>query len=116
MKTNEEHTLGPWTVQEEYDGVLPVEGWDEGLGDYVEIARVSLDILEPEQRDANARLIAAAPELLAALEMIQEAFVHKPGDVKGNKARTAPLKYANAEFSAALTAARLAIEKAKGEK
>ena len=74
-------------------------------------------VLTAEQADKCplCKLRAAAPDLLAALEMLQEAFVHKPGDVSGNKARTAPLKYCNAEFSAALTAARAAIAKAKGE-
>ena len=103
----------------------PVPGpWEAGYSDpwtvyrchAEEVARVYPNArYKGEELNATAALIAAAPELLAALEIVLEAFIHKPGDTKGNKARTAPLKYCNAEFSAALTAARAAIAKAKGE-
>jgi hypothetical protein len=46
--------------------------------------------LSPE---AAAQLIAAAPDMLNALELITNAFIHKDGDIKGNKARTAIFKY-----------------------
>lgn len=64
-------------------------------------------------RQQREQRVKVAEDLRAALEMIQAAFIHKPGDVKGNKARTAPLKYCNKEFSAALNAARVALDKYK---
>lgn len=68
------------------------------------------------EMEANARLIAAAPEMLAALEMIQNAFIHVPGDKKGNKARSDIFKYGQGPggMAEAATAMRRAIYKAKG--
>ena len=69
-------------------------------------------------REELAALADDAAALLAAAKMVQEAFVHKPGpeNAAGNKARTAPFKYANEDFAPALTALRIAITKIeKGE-
>ena len=52
------HTPGPWTIQEQADG---------HLGIYQTHALVATIRHKPEE-SANARLIAAAPDLLAALE------------------------------------------------
>lgn len=58
-------TPGPWHVQRG-NSSNPMVGTDE-----VSIAEV-LDDVHPdtEQQEANARLIAAAPELLAACQML----------------------------------------------
>ena len=64
------HTPGPWRIQDEYDGTLPIDGWSEQAEESCEICRVSLDMLDEQERAANAALIAAAPELLAALETL----------------------------------------------
>jgi hypothetical protein len=59
------HTRGPWTIQPVVNtrlgGLIPVHGYDNGS---VTVALV------PDFVPQIARLIAAAPELLAALERI----------------------------------------------
>ncbi len=63
MQDFQKHVVGPWIVGSHDDGV--VFG-----GDAYAIARVIEPIDRPHAKaraDANARLIAAAPELLAAL-------------------------------------------------
>lgn len=63
------HTPGPWQVGDTWAGVTRfVERLGQQPG-YVAEARGS----SPEERDANARLIAAAPELLAALEVVRRS-------------------------------------------
>ena len=102
------HTPGPWFI----DQFGHVYGWTEGKridsGGTQKDSVVLVDNRYSQATRHDKMLIAAAPELLAALEMVEEAFMHKPGpeNIAGNKARTAPLKYCNAEFSAALNAAR----------
>lgn len=62
MQNNTQHTPGPWEVSrlqtsEESTQVITSEGWH--------LCNVELD-----PHEANARLIAAAPDLLAALQKI----------------------------------------------
>lgn len=61
--------------------------------------------------DEAARLIAAAPDMLNALELILNAFIHKNGDIKGNKARTAIFKYCPDMREAATAAHNVIIYK-----
>lgn len=65
MTTKAQHTPGPWTIEAPSKGspVPIIHG-----ADYSEVASVFADEGE-DQRNANACLIAAAPELLAALEL-----------------------------------------------
>lgn len=56
--------------------------------------------------ESNARLIAAAPELLESLETMVSAMVAYEGDVDGE---------APSEHHRMMSAARTAIAKAKGE-
>jgi len=58
------HTLGPWTVDDNY-----IMCRYDGNGNY--ICRM---LGRGEETDANARLIAAAPDLLAALNTAVQAF------------------------------------------
>lgn len=76
------HTPGPWTV-EHHGGPWHIFGAnDERVGTYSTSAPAST----AEQWDvsqANARLIAAAPELLAALESIVEDIHPNVGGTQG---------------------------------
>lgn len=69
-----DHTKGPWKIFGEFG--TPQEGVNEFIidSDYGEIAAVKIDYdkLNRPQAKANARLIAAAPEMLAALKMLDD--------------------------------------------
>lgn len=69
------HTPGPWRLKrdanrEEYSVNVPPK--DPGAVGYLQIASLNFGFDEPfeSQQHANARLIAAAPDLLAALKKI----------------------------------------------
>ena len=63
------HTPGPWVVDGDETGLFirmeKLKGVDEFLAIYASP--------NPKQREADARLIAAAPELLEALRAYQKA-------------------------------------------
>ena len=65
------HTPGPWLVQagdEWADGIVTLEGHNEnGTPMYWTVASYNR---RRDEADANARLIAAAPELLEALQAL----------------------------------------------
>jgi len=69
MTQTAQHTPGPWKVKDYYSIIFPDDGSD--------IAKVSL---RPDNRGdylesvANAHLIAAAPEMLDALEFVAMTF------------------------------------------
>ncbi len=65
MKT--QHTAGPWIIQEHKDKNFGID-LTEGKKGKVICNVTSHYIAEHEEAQANARLIAAAPELLAALQ------------------------------------------------
>ncbi len=95
------HTPGPWWVDE--DGYIAAGGGD----DYVTIAEILGANDEIDVIRANAALIAAAPELLDALQEILQITEY-----------LAPEKFDDAAhqgaFDATLARARAAISKAKG--
>ncbi len=64
-----EHTPGPWQVNERFDGHVMTS---DGLA----VADCCLDYssIDFDEQKINARLIAAAPELLEALKEISEVF------------------------------------------
>ena len=89
------HTPGPWTVTGWCAG--DSVGWSVGLG---ADQRISVHA-ESEESGANARLIAAAPDLLEALKvMVASAFPH-------------PVEHP--AMTAAWKVAEAAIEKAEGK-
>ena len=69
-----DHTPGPWKVRNGsvYHAHMFGNGWDD-----IPIAKMDRETREtgPTERDANATLIAAAPELLKALEAILPEFI-----------------------------------------
>ena len=90
------HTPGPWLVctPDNSDLYLSIEfvcenfSGNDGflVGDVSEIATINLaePIISKEERIANAHLIAAAPELLAVLIDVREAWLdERLGDVEG---------------------------------
>lgn len=97
------HTPGPWAVDDHDYGVevfraQPMPGGGRGEG-------VCAVYGWGAMRDADARLIAAAPELLEALKRALRWF---DGDF--------PYGHEEAEREGATEAARAAIEKARGER
>ncbi len=70
-----EHTPGPWKVGRDHDGSLKV-------GSGLDVAYV---LGQGSGAEANARLIAAAPELLEALERVakdaDESLMQHPDDL-----------------------------------
>jgi hypothetical protein len=58
------HSPGPWCIPGDFREIHPVAD-EDGLR---AIADIDLDNRRPRERESNARLIAAAPELLQALE------------------------------------------------
>ena len=93
-----------WYIDGSIDmGNLDVFATDKALGDY-RVCMVDCDDETVSERDlaANARLIAAAPELLAALELMNHMFAdHAQYDEEGYE-------------TAAIIATQAAIAKAKG--
>ena len=73
------HTAGPWPIEPTGDGkrIIIGKGLVEGPNGY-EVAEVYSDDCQREVAEANARLIAAAPELLEALEHIINGALSLP--------------------------------------
>lgn len=98
------HTPGPW----EHDEKLPTSVWANGIW----VASTNVETIRSlHERTANARLIAAAPELLDALVELRESLRNETGsnvcicNVSGTVNHTCPI-----------TKAEAAIKKARGEK
>lgn len=103
------HTPGPWQVEmiagRFHGGVIRSLGvWREYVGGrgypQVALATAHDQLISEEERIANATLIAAAPELLAALKALLDELTWRVGD--------------GAEGEPCLMAARAAIAKAEG--
>lgn len=107
------HTPGPWGIYKgEENDAIAVSYWPtlpngKGGGHVgVSIARMPVpsQFIDRAEINANARLIAAAPDLLAALQ----AYVEKDFEMGGTSSK--------AEIhNARLAAARAAINKAQGK-
>jgi hypothetical protein len=95
--SKQSHTPGPWVHHPE-DNIITAAG----TVTLIECQARSLYV-SVEERDANARLMAAAPELLEALRL---AYRHLNG---GHDSLTAT------EHASAFLLARAAIAKATGE-
>lgn len=105
------HTPGPWRVMDRPENAIWVQGQPDENG-YREICTLpNYQLLKREQTEANARLIAAAPELLEALKgcaaMLAECAKQHRLDGSGEGHGTLADKHA--------AIARAAIDKATGE-
>ena len=105
------HTPAPWEV-------VKTIGAPEITGDNRRIARILYDPgSEDEQVHANAQFIVTAcnshHDLLDALQLLLDAFIHKDDNPKGNKAKTDIIAL-NPDVRNALNVAREAIQKATG--
>jgi hypothetical protein len=95
------HTPGPWEAEARQHGLAIYANYDTAPSEYLALINGYEGSKEDRERNrANARLISAAPELLAALERVLEC--HR-------------LKISLDTNAAALEQARAAIRKAKGE-
>jgi len=108
----QKHTLGPWTAdfegEDDYDGV-PITAKDRDR--YVPVANVPVYYADRPEREANARLIASAPELKEQRDELLEAL-----EALLLQALQSELNSASHEYgSEAIDNARAAIAKAKGE-
>ena len=100
------HTPAPWIVETiTRDIFILAKASDFGTSAIVEMFG--------ENQADNAQLIAAAPDLLDALQLLQNAFIHKDGNTKGNQAKTDIITL-NPEVGEALNTARETIQKATG--
>lgn len=102
MDTNAGHTLGPWTAKKMHTGGYDV--FDPRDRDVVTVYGGGVEI---ESLQANARLIAAAPELLEALHL-HDVYMNTPTDRGG---AFGPKGKSRAAFD---DAKRAAIAKATG--
>ena len=68
------HTPGPWQTTHLREGINHINRFRIGTGEFGVIAVTACD--HSEQAEPNARLIAAAPELLEALKAFVE-WQHK---------------------------------------
>lgn len=70
-----QHTPGPWLVDAEHAGLFEQDQarfWINASGTHV----AYVDGPRNDERTANARLIAAAPDLLEALQACDEAMAY----------------------------------------
>lgn len=77
------HTAGPWEVDPLKQGILGDVSTADGSQCVAQAQQVSGDDLKQSIRAANARLIAAAPDLLEALKDARYAlYGNGPGNPK----------------------------------
>lgn len=101
---NAKHTPGPWEMTRGYNPTIVADKTTLVTG--IHARRDSIGGMQIGEIDANARLIAAAPELLAALE----AFLRAPSL---GSSRQGSVTLEVQSFN--LDAARAAIAKATGK-
>ena len=121
-KRETQHTPGPWSAREiksrETELVYVLIGHPHSLptmhgvafaGTYVKRGGVTAGRITDDECRANARLIAAAPELLEALERTSGALTGVLAAIERDAGRGPDVVYET------LDEARVAIAKAKGE-
>lgn len=105
------HTPGPWVWGENYEGLSSTEADILSFGEWEGMWLTDCQVgneRKTNERKANARLIAAAPELLEALKMAQSVL-----DQLRNPDMTTTSNSLFLSIVAAETKARAAIAKAE---
>lgn len=69
----EKFTPGPWVVGSEGNGSCDYIYCDDVMGSAIATVRMEYTIIPYEQKVANAKLIAAAPDMYAALEELLDS-------------------------------------------
>lgn len=111
--TDPKHTPGPWTASEGY----PSSVWHVDMPGRTFSITVSIDDDEErdvpdEETEANARLMAAAPELLAALKRLASAASTPSSPHKAGHGMDQSATHEGLSNCEALVVARAAIDKA----
>ncbi len=85
--TKQQHTPGPWSVQKSRFGlsVIKENHWRGGNRPICESIDYK-EVLNPDEDRANAHLIAAAPEMLEALEAINTELKRVKSECEPNSA------------------------------
>ena len=89
------HTQGPWTI---HDGGMNM-GW-KIVADNEPKCRKNIASCGGQLRDGNAQLIAAAPDMLAALERVVEELTDSTDEVEEEIVKLAKAAIAKAEGGA----------------
>jgi hypothetical protein len=86
---NTQHTPGPWEVRKGEPWVIA-----KAYGDMKSVVHLNLPVDQSESQKADARLIAAAPDLLEALQYMANVCpaIDSTGDDAHIKARAAIAK------------------------
>lgn len=112
------HTPGPWTIDDGDTEAYGVFASDQNAICYLSANANAGDGLRGESTDrANANLIAAAPDMLEALEEIKRSLV-MVGGITGtamSHGEQIDLGLLSSELGRIFTVATNAIDKAKGE-
>ena len=107
------HTEGPWRYSEVMNFSGTLVSYIMSENSQIAQTRGSDEEHTEEEITANAALLAAAPELVEALQGLMDAFIHTEGNKRGNQAKTDIIKYNQPHVSGALNRARHAIDKAE---
>jgi len=108
------HTLGPWRFEDTVTQVRDCTFGTQIWGPHVRIGFTERQNVGADEERANARLIAAAPDLLEALKLAQDAVLALSRRIDLMNASGADIAALDMAEQADL-AARQAIAKAEGE-
>ena len=75
------HTPGPWRIVGDDEGCKSIEAYGEDEHGIFSVSEIGFtDGIEEGEDKANARLIAAAPDMLNALKYIKRCKLYGPAD------------------------------------
>ena len=105
------HTPGPWRIDPSWD-ILGNTKDGNGM-----VCQITVDAVPRDEAAANAHLIAAAPDLLAALKALLQIIedAREDDDFDANTCNAGGIIFGDIA-SGAIEASRAAIAKAEGKK